>query len=128
MKWMLGLLISVFILNQERLSANTYSISNNIFSCGFNYSIGANQKSEVFFNIPPEFKHFTSNSSSDNQHPLKRKKKNRKGVKPVYYCLPIDCVFFSLVSINDGIFSKKDFVTSCSFSGNGKRGPPYLFV
>lgn len=129
MKWMLSLLISVFILNQEKLSADTNSFSKDFGSCGFNSSLCLEEEAcKNFFNIPSEFKHYRSNSSSDSQHPQKRKKKNRKGVKPVYCCLPIDCVVFSIVSIKDNIFSKKDFETSCSFSGNGKRGPPYLLV
>lgn len=128
MKWILSFLLSVFLLSHGKLSASTCSFSKDIGSQCFIYSLEAEEDKENTFNIPFEFKHYASNSASDNEHPHKGKKKNKKGVKPVYYCLPIDSLLFSLVSNTNTIFSKKEFDTICYFSGNGKRGPPYSLV
>lgn len=128
MKWILSVFISLFLLNHVKLSASASSFSEGFGNQRFNFYFGAEKGKENGFNIPSEFKHCASNSSSDNQYPKKRKKKNKKGVKPVYCYLPADCVLFSVVSNTDTIFSKKEFDTSRSFFGNGKRGPPYLLV
>jgi hypothetical protein len=128
MKWLLSLFISVFLLNHGKLSASASYSSEEAGIQYFDCSLGAEKECGDLFNIPSQFKHYASNSASDNQHPHKGKKKNKKGVKPVYCCLPVDCIVFSFVSDRDTIFSKKEFDTICSFFGNGKRGPPYLLV
>lgn len=126
MKWLLSLFISVFLLNHGKLSAN--GVFENADSQLFVCFLGEEKEGENVLNIASEFKNHASHHSSDNQHPHKGKKKNKKGVKPVYCCLPVDCIVFSFVSDRDIIFSKKEFDTICSFFGNGKRGPPYLLV
>lgn len=124
MKAIVGILFSILTLNHVKLSANThfsfYGFDNQLVVDFFEDK----ETATTFSNLTIKLKAALSNSSSNNQLPKKNKKKNRKGVKPVYYCLPISSVLFFVSSDRDRIFTGKDSELSFCFLGNGKRGPP----
>lgn len=124
MKWILGILFCILSLSNTKLSANPYFAENESDSRLVDSSLVDKATSKLFLNLTINYKGKISNSSSNNQLPKKNKKKNRKGVKPLYYCLPANSVVFSVNSDRDKIFIGKNSETSFCFSGNGKRGPP----
>ncbi|MES2590531.1 MAG: hypothetical protein V4608_01515 [Bacteroidota bacterium] len=68
--------------------------------------------------------HTTIDSDSSEGTPLKQKKRNRKGVKPMLFCISTDSVHKKEVTDNSLILSVQLSYYFQKFPGNGKRGPP----
>ncbi len=63
-------------------------------------------------------------SSNSKKTPQKTKKRNRKGVKPLFFCIVNGSSHqMGFASFEDIVFKQ---ISYCfyTFSGNGKRGPP----
>ena len=129
MKWLLGLFISVFLLTPQKGSANNCAFFEDVNSQCYVRNFLSKTDVKNAYNIIVELKAPVSNSSTNNnQLPYKNKKKNKKGFKSIYSCLSVNCISFLPTSDIENYFFKQNSIISCVFFGNGKRGPPSLFV
>lgn len=73
---------------------------------------------------------FTFRSGSESSMPYKHKKRNRKGVKPVFTCLNAENNFKINNFSSQNNFIRTDFYLTLKITANCKRGPPaeLLFV
>ncbi len=53
-----------------------------------------------------------------------QKKRNKKGVKPVLFCITNECNYKINILLNEVLVFVHPFYNSCTFPGNEKRGPP----
>lgn len=70
--------------------------------------------------------HTKIDSDSSEGIPLKQKKRNRKGVKPVLFCITNDAIHQNDYIDNTLILSIQVPYYFQKFPGNGKRGPPSI--
>jgi hypothetical protein len=63
-------------------------------------------------------------SESDDGTAHKHKKRNRKGVKPLFICISSDINCKTNTVNNKVNLLSQPFYFFCVFPGNGKRGPP----
>lgn len=68
------------------------------------------------------------NNHSSKKAPQKNKKRNRKGVKPLLFCIVNNCHQYFELAVPQTVCFKQSTYHFHAFSGNGKRGPPFTQV